>query len=771
MENLAFSQKTAADYAYSPAGPEVPWDISSVAYETQKLTGLGTSSRELRFRVKPSASGEINTIIALSLAASPIPTETGFTVDFKPQCLDAPLCEISFSRLPIGATVQLLAAPTGLFHEPKILATRSGENPKFETAELRLADRVRVIVSDKASRDATYAIWNKAGLMARQTADISVSQDGVVRFESTAEALKGKMHDRVAFFKGPAKGLQYQVGRTQNVTGGFISEYIEPDLKLESESRTYAFSLLGAFFTDKSRVTQMVVPLPARLNTFTNFTQEQHSPEFINTFEKITLRLPTGISAKPQLFECLDYSMGSCGKTRFIAADMENDGQTITLRPREAQISGLWLLTAEVTGGKFEVPGLWTRFTFGLSHYHKFGRYPRWAFWFWFLLIIGSLVVAIVTFVWLGRRKHRRAEEAALRLKENQVVQDLLKRDPQFQLENFRARAKLIAEKIQHAWSAGDMRECRRFLSQGVYNRFRLQLKIMREQENRQNAMADFRVLRLILVERRRSGAYDAISVRLDAEARDAMIDAKLDAAAATAAARKAPMTAFTEYYTFVRKRTAKTEQSGTTDSCSHCGTPFTGEGEITKCRSCGAVMGSGAYDWVLAEITQASEYSAGEQRKKLADDVSPDRIEDRASFVFWRQLMARLTGNRAYIERDATEIYLKDDTGREGLYDIAVGAAELESYAAAEPMCTAQVIIKWSAADSKGQNVRHRESVLRLKASASDVRAAGFAEHSCASCGAPLPETDSIECSYCHSPIQRKNADWLLESVETTVE
>ena len=67
----------------------------------------------------------------------------------------------------------------------------------------------------------------------------------------------------------------------------------------------------------------------------------------------------------------------------------------------------------------------------------------------------------------------------------------------------------------------------------------------------------------------------------------------------------------------------------------------------------------------------------------------------------------------------------------------------------------------------------RHHQTIrdLQLTADKDDVLASGFAEHSCNSCGAPLPETDSIECSYCHSPIQRKNADWLLESVTTSVE
>lgn len=773
VENLTFSQKPgiAVDYAHTVAGPEVPWELGAVAYEAQKATNLGSSGSELRFRMKAATVAEMNTIIAAQISAAPIPTETGFTMDFKPQCRDAAVCEISFTRLPTGAIVQSLAAPVDAFAGPKVLIERSGESIRFESTEVRATHRFKLIASDQASRDASYAAWNKAGLMTRSVANVDVTKDGVVRIESAAEVLKGKMHDRIAFFYGPTRQRAYQIGRTNNITGGFNSEYVDPDLHVASGATEYGFSLLGAILHKSPNPPRLFVPLAARLNTYRDFTSQQPSPEYIATYEKITLVMPAGMTADPRIFECLDFALGTCGSTRQIMTDITREGGKTILYPREAQISGLWLLTADVTGGAFEKPSLWTRFTFGLSNFRVFGKYPRWAFWFWTLSVLGSLVAFIVFFVWLGRRKRRRIEREALRAKEEQVVQDLLKRDPAFNLENFRARAKLIAEKIQHAWSAGDMRECRRFLSQGVYNRFRLQLKIMREHENRQNAMADFRALRLALVERRRSGSYDAVIVRLDAEARDTMVAAELDHGAALAAAKKAPLTTFTEYYTLVRKRNAKTEHETTIDACSHCGTPFTGEGEITKCRSCGAVMGSGTFDWVLAEITQASEYSGGASRKKLAEDVSPDRIEDRASFVFWRQLMARLTGNRAFIARDATDTYLKGDTSRENLYDVAVGAAELESYGAAEAACTAQVRIKWSAADGKGHEVRHRESVLSLSAKMADVVAGGFEEHSCGSCGAPLPETDSVECSYCHSPIQRKNADWLLESVETTIE
>ena len=181
-------------------------------------------------------------------------------------------------------------------------------------------------------------------------------------------------------------------------------------------------------------------------------------------------------------------------------------------------------------------------------------------------------------------------------------------------------------------------------------------------------------------------------------------------------------------------------------------------------------MMGSGRFDWVLAEITQEVEYNPHGTQNRIAGEFSADRIEDRASFIFWRDIMARLTGDKHYVSRDATDAYLSQGIAQEKLGDIAVGAADLEHYDDALSPIEARVRIKWSASLNRSA-VRHRESVLALQAKPSDETGTGFADHSCDNCGGPLPETDSESCAYCRSPIQRKNHDWLLQAIETQVE
>ncbi len=501
-----------------------------------------------------------------------------------------------------------------------------------------------------------------------------------------------------------------------------------------------------------------------------------HAKAQYTDYKEIEIKLPNDTKILAAIMYCKDdwtYS-SYCEAESQALSEIQQQGNVARIKLLEPAIRSEMVLRVFTPSDFFRETAPLTLFGYQLRHYWRFGYKPGWLHMVFVVLYLALFVAGIILVVKVvGRIKERARiakEQKQLQATEDAALKQIRARDPGFDLEAFRARGKAIATHIQDSWCAGDMRDCRRYLSQGVYNRFRLQLKIMRELEKRKNVMADFEIRRFYVLKHNRSGDYDCLIVRMDAAARDIMTDIDQPDAEAVKSAKRSPLNSFTEYYSFMRKREALTEHADHYDACSHCGTPFKGEGELTKCKSCGAIAGSGTFDWVLAEITQSSEYRASAARQNLTE-ASSDRIEDRASFVFWRDLMAGLTGNRDYIIRDATEAYLTKELKKQSLYDIAVGAADLESYKTNSTEAIAKIRIKWSAAGLKATKVRHRQSVVTMRAQNAHVAGAGFAEHSCSSCGAPLPETDSIECSYCHSPIQRKNADWLLDSVETTVE
>lgn len=747
--------------------PDLPANLEGLVYDKTQLTKILTGTNYLVFKLAKPTVGQHSVSVIQILGFAPTPTATGINFEMAPPCRAQTACTVKFRGLAAQAKLQLLATHPKEKTAYSVRNEKTGPEAEFTGAELSGISRLRIEVNDETMRLAAVATWRKSENVSSAETDIAVKDDGEIQVSSRPNFTQAKA-DYLPVSMGPDAKSRYLFGQVQGITGGYFRDYDESYMYL-SDANQYSFSLIGAK-TNVAATEKLRIPLPAANSKLLNMTSAQEKAEFINFQKAIRLSLPTGVRARARVTECGQLNGSNCGRVKEIPVHVEQTERGMTILPLEAQITGLWFLELEITEGKIAEPGFWKKVRFGFGHHHEFGKYPHWVFWFYFLTVILTLSGAIVFFIKLGAIKRRRAERQKAAATEENAIREIKKRDPAFDAEAFKKRGRMIAERIQHAWAAGDMRECRRFLSQGVYNRFRVQLKIMREFEKRRNAMADFRILAFNIAERQRSGEFDCLVVRLEAEARDTMVSADLSAAEAAARAKKAPLTAFVEYYSFMRRRDATTQNVTAIDACSRCGAPFAAEGEITRCKNCGAVMGSGTFDWVLAEITQEVEYGKAKRFKMPTKDISPDRIEDRASFVFWRDVMARITGKKEYISRDASGHYLSATGGPAPLFDIAVGAADLETYEETAPLM-AKVRIKWSARGPADKEPRHRQSVLSLIAEPDNVKAAGFAEHSCETCGAPLPETDSESCAYCRSPIQRKNKDWLLDEIKTTVE
>ena len=109
----------------------------------------------------------------------------------------------------------------------------------------------------------------------------------------------------------------------------------------------------------------------------------------------------------------------------------------------------------------------------------------------------------------------------------------------------------------------------------------------------------------------------------------------------------------FVEIWSFIRRRGVKSTPSGRglfEGNCPNCATALE-LNQVGACTSCKAVLRNGDYDWVLAEITQASVW-----RPRTLDHAAPtiasyrathdagftmQHIEDRASVIFWRKVLS----------------------------------------------------------------------------------------------------------------------------------
>lgn len=413
------------------------------------------------------------------------------------------------------------------------------------------------------------------------------------------------------------------------------------------------------------------------------------------------------------------------------------------------------------------------------------------------------LLIAFIVGVWWFKRQEgsastRKALDAAEAERRTSVtardaegwVSSLRAKDPRFDLMAFFDRTRKLFVDVQEAWFRRDLEPVRRFLSDATYTRLSTQLAIMRAQGIR-DALAEVQVIDLQIIGLEQSQFFDSLHVRLRASARDADAPATATDEQARAQALATPPETFTEVWTFLRRPGVATspEKDLAQGHCPNCGAPFNG-GAANTCEHCGAIVNSGNYDWVLAEITQGSEYANANgavdglaKARQRDPELTTEVLEDRASLVFWRWIDAQLAGQASrlsklaapeFVEQLRAELEALSAAGRQKVFqECAVGAVNTLSIGDDGERETANVEIRWSAKQGvgpKGQPAPRLPSVpqrwvfsLSRKVGTPSPAKAGVSTSRCPSCSAPLSDNASTACEYCGAELASGDHDWVL--------
>jgi hypothetical protein len=177
--------------------------------------------------------------------------------------------------------------------------------------------------------------------------------------------------------------------------------------------------------------------------------------------------------------------------------------------------------------------------------------------------------------------------------------------DPNFSDQQFLDRAQAAFFLLQKAWQDRNVDEGRAYMSPGLYMSWKAQVDQLVAQRHK-NVLEGLYIEGLHIVKANHDENFDNITVRVDASAKDYMVD---DQSGKKVSGDNSP-TPFTEYWTFTRSAGAKTLVTGgiTEKKCPNCGAPLdvnaTGE-----CKYCGQVVTSGKFDWVLSRIDQDNEW------------------------------------------------------------------------------------------------------------------------------------------------------------------
>jgi Tim44-like domain len=369
----------------------------------------------------------------------------------------------------------------------------------------------------------------------------------------------------------------------------------------------------------------------------------------------------------------------------------------------------------------------------------------------------------------------------------------LLANDPDFSVEGLCARIQKAFLVIQNAWSEMDMSKARAFISDGIFERFSLQLKMYKSSKI-SNTMSDVRVLHSEIVSIRSNKFFDSVDVKITASAVDRFVNTDNDKCIQGSSTSEM----FVEYWTLLRRPGAKTKTDpGLLENCCpNCGNPL----ELldkTECPSCKAVVNSGEYDWVLTEITQESEYVARPPRSipGLAEISQSDpsfnvsHIEDRASVMFFRHIAAQYFGDAKYLVKLASGEYLhtnRDDfkalpDGKHRFFaDVAVGCVELIDITSTESANNdfLRVLIRWSghktttkvpgflAPDFDASRLYHHEMILERNKGVKSSDKNILSSVHCPNCGAPEVNSKAACCEYCQTPLNDGSRDWILHDI-----
>ena len=366
--------------------------------------------------------------------------------------------------------------------------------------------------------------------------------------------------------------------------------------------------------------------------------------------------------------------------------------------------------------------------------------------------------------------------------------------DPGFDLVAFLDQVKALFLRVQAAWAEGDLGPVRRDLSDATFQRLRVQLELLRAQ-NVRNVTADMAVLDLQPVGLERTAAFDTLDVRIRAQARDVDVPVGLSSGEARAQAQRAPLEPFTEVWSFVRRPGTRSRKDGVLPpgKCPNCGAPFDG-GAAGNCTYCGAIVNSGAYDWVLSEITQGIEAGSAPPEVPGLDGLraedpalSLEVLEDRASLLFWGWIDAQSRGEPARMAKLATADILAEMSadmaalrGRQRtrvFLQAAVGSVAVRAIEQGAATTLAHVEIRWSArmgvvpdGASPGTLATLPQRwifTLARKAGVKTDEKRGMATARCGNCGAPLGDSVQPTCDHCGATLNDGAHDWVLSRAE----
>lgn len=347
---------------------------------------------------------------------------------------------------------------------------------------------------------------------------------------------------------------------------------------------------------------------------------------------------------------------------------------------------------------------------------------------------------------------------------------------------------------IQQAWMKQDLGQVRRYISDGVYQRFQTQFRMMKLLEQ-ENILENIRLLNTTIIRIREDGPYIVAHVKIEASMNDTFRSKKYSNISASY------LDHFVEYWSFIKLKQDRKKDLFHSYNCPNCGGALPEEsGETSQCPYCSTITNSGEFDWILAEITQADDFVSHfnnprrervipvkiQQNGGLGKDFSIQWLEDKASNGFLQIYTALVTKDVTSVRRfvsDAVFARIQDRVEKEipfiyhrfYLNDVTVSdiytIGNLDHILLTIKFTFQKVRIKGDKASFVEHAPVTREDIIVMqREQGAGIPAGKLYAHSCPNCGGPLKDTLDVQCPYCGSAVNSPKHEWIITEWEDVV-
>jgi hypothetical protein len=176
--------------------------------------------------------------------------------------------------------------------------------------------------------------------------------------------------------------------------------------------------------------------------------------------------------------------------------------------------------------------------------------------------------------------------------------------NPSFTWADFQARARMIFNELQEAWSSLNWERARPHETDNIFQMHRYWIEAYKAQKLR-NALDQYQITAMQPVKIKQDAFYQAITLRIFAQGHDYTVDQN----GRVLAGSKTNLRRWSEYWTFIRNSKAKPAAARADLNCPNCGAPLK-VSATGICEFCSGKITSGEFDWVLSKIEQDESYS-----------------------------------------------------------------------------------------------------------------------------------------------------------------